>query len=89
MGSSCLDRGGSTHVIDVLGGDTGRVSHIVVLRERRRTNRFYNTSESELSVAVTTVDHSPAATFEEAVPSGETEIRAGFVSVPAGTTVTL
>lgn len=49
----------------------------------------YNTSKSDLSVRVTTVDHSPSATFEEVVPSGESEIREGFVSAPAGTTVTL
>jgi hypothetical protein len=49
----------------------------------------YNTSKSDLSVTVTTVDHSPSATFEEVVPSGDTEIRETFVSAPAGTTVTL
>ena len=49
----------------------------------------YNTSKSDLSVTVTTVDHSPSATFEDVVPSGETEVREGFVSAPAGTTVTL
>lgn len=49
----------------------------------------YNTSTSDLSVTVATVDHSPSATFENVVPSGETEIREEFVSAPAGTTVTL
>lgn len=49
----------------------------------------YNTSTSDLSVTVTTVDHSPSASFEQVVPSGDTEIREAFVSAPAGTTVTL
>lgn len=49
----------------------------------------YNTSTSDLSVTVTTVDHSPSATFEDVVPSGESEGRREFVSAPAGTTVTL
>ena len=48
-----------------------------------------NTSKSALSVTVTTVDHSPAATFEAVVPSGKSESRNEFVSAPAGTTVTL
>lgn len=49
----------------------------------------YNTSRSDLSVTVTTVDHSPSATLKEVVPSGETDIRDAFVSAQAGTTVTL
>lgn len=49
----------------------------------------YNTSKSGLSVTVTTVDHSPSATFEKVIPSGDTEIRHEFVSAPTGTTVTL
>ena len=49
----------------------------------------YNTLESDLSVTVTTVDHSPSANFKKVIPSGDTEIREEFVSAPAGTTVTL
>lgn len=50
---------------------------------------LYNTSKSDLSVTVKTADHSPSATFENVVRSGETEIRREFVSAPPGTTVTL
>lgn len=49
----------------------------------------YNTSQFDLSVTVTTVDHSSPATFEEVIPSGDTEIRDEFVSAPAGSSVTL
>ena len=55
----------------------------------RGTLVVYNTATSDLSVTVTTVDHSPSAAFEGVVTSGESEIREGFVSAPAGTTVTL
>jgi len=53
------------------------------------TRVAYNTSTSDLSVSVTTVDHSPPATFEQVVPSGDSERRERFVSAPSGTTVTL
>ncbi|WP_436933959.1 hypothetical protein [Halovenus marina] len=46
-----------------------------------------NTAVADLSVTVTTVDHSQ--TFEKVVPSGEIEIREAFVSASTGTTVTL
>ncbi len=49
----------------------------------------YNTSKSDLSVRVTTVDHSPSATFERVVPSTETEVHEAFVSAPAGNAVRL
>ena len=49
----------------------------------------YNTSESDLSVTVTTVDHSPTATFESVVPATDMATRRGFVSASAGTSVTL
>jgi len=55
----------------------------------RGTLWVYNTSQSDLSVTINTVDHSPSATFENVVPSGETEIRQEFVSASAGATVTL
>jgi hypothetical protein len=48
-----------------------------------------NTSESDLSVTVTTVERSSPAKFEKVVPSTEIETRRGFVSAPAGATVTL
>ena len=48
-----------------------------------------NTSKSDLSVTVTTADRSSSATFERVVPSTEIETQRGFVSAPAGTTVTL
>lgn len=53
------------------------------------TLRIYNTAKSDLSVTVTTVDHSSRASLETTVPAGETEIHREFVTASAGTSVTL
>ncbi len=49
----------------------------------------YNTSQSDLSITVTTVDHSPSATLETTIPAGETVIRREFISTAPGTAATL
>lgn len=48
-----------------------------------------NTSRSELSVTITTVDYSPPMTLETTIPSGELVILREFVSTSPGTVVTL